>query len=127
MNHSERPSTIHVGAVSEFQNGDRRLVRYGATAIGIFRVGDDFVAYENLCPHQGGPVCEGRYFPLIEMKTTDDGRVTGEMHNKSKPNLVCPWHGWEYDLRTGEFSGNRNIRLRKFDVRIEEGQVYVAI
>lgn len=118
---------LHVGAVADFENGDRRLIRHGAIAIGIFRIDDGFVAYENNCPHQGGPVCEGRYFPLIKSVTTEDGRVLAEMHDKSKPHLVCPWHGWEYDLRTGEFGGNRNIRLRSFETRVEKGQVYVCV
>lgn len=127
MNQIGTPATLHVGAAAEFEDGDRRLVRYGVSAIAVFRIGGDFVSYENLCPHQGGPVCEGRFFPRIEAKYTPDGRATGEMHDTSKPHLVCPWHGWEFDLRTGEFAGNRAIRLRRYEVRVEEGQVYVVL
>jgi len=123
-----RPHTttrILVGAVGEFADGDRRLVRHENRTIGVFRVDDEFRAYDNNCLHQGGPVCEGRYFPRLRAVTTPDGRITGEMHDESEPHLVCPWHGWEYDLRTGEFCGDRQRRLRDYPVEIEEGQVYV--
>jgi nitrite reductase/ring-hydroxylating ferredoxin subunit len=49
------------------------------------------------------------------------------MHDESRPHLVCPWHGWEYDLGTGEFSGDRRLRLRGFEVQIDRDQVYVAV
>jgi nitrite reductase (NADH) small subunit len=64
---------------------------------------------------------------LVKAVTTDDGCVLAEMHDKSKPHLVCPWHGWEYDLRSGEFSGNRSVRLRSFEIRVDKGQVYVSV
>ena len=127
MPQSSVSTRIHAGAVGEFADGDRRLLQHDGRAIGVFRVGDEFRAYENICLHQGGPVCEGRYFPLMRAVTTPDGRLTGEMHDESRPHLVCPWHGWEYDLRSGEFSGDRRLRLRSFEVQIDGDQVYVAV
>jgi nitrite reductase (NADH) small subunit len=117
---------VHAGAVADFADGDRRLLRHGDQTVGVFRVGTEFHAYANTCLHQGGPVCEGRYFPRMKAVFTGDGRATGEMHDKSEPHLVCPWHGWEYDLRTGEFCGDRRMRLPRYEIQIEEGQVYVV-
>lgn len=121
------PSRVYVGSVAEFGEGDRRLVSAGTTTVGVFRVDDGFVAYENLCLHQGGPACEGRLFPRIVAEVTDEGRVVAERHDRETPHLVCPWHGWEYDLRTGVFAGDRSRRLRSFDVEVEGNDVYVTI
>jgi nitrite reductase/ring-hydroxylating ferredoxin subunit len=40
-------------------------------------------------------------------------------------HIVCPWHGWEYDLATGEFMGNRRWKLRKFETERRGDDVYV--
>ena len=117
----------HVGKVSEFEDGSRRLVPGMPYEIGIFRVGEDFHAYENRCVHQGGPVCEGRFFPRMTAIVNDGGQVLGERYSSGEPHLVCPWHGWEYDLRTGEFCGDRSIRLRRYPVEIEGEDVYVVV
>lgn len=119
------PTRVRAGAVGEFADGDRRLLEVEGRTVGVFRVDDEFRAYANICLHQGGPVCEGRYFPLMKAVSTPDGRVVGEMHDESEPHLVCPWHGWEYDLRTGEFCGDRTRKLRSYTVEVEGDDVYV--
>lgn len=118
---------IRVGAVSEFEEGARKLVPIGRDEIGVFRVEGTFVAYRNSCAHQGGPVCEGRFFPRVTALVTEGGLVAGERYDRAEPHLVCPWHGWEYDLRTGEFCGDRARRLRAYPVEVEGGDVYVVI
>lgn len=125
-----RPYTaerIRVGPAAEFAEGERVLVQAGGAVIGVFRVGDGFVAYENRCLHQGGPVCEGQYFPKVEAVVTDDGRVVGEHFVRDEPHLVCPWHGWEYDLRTGEAIADRRLRLRSYRVVVEGGDLHVLV
>ena len=42
-------------------------------------------------------------------------------------HIVCPWHGYEYDIETGAFPANRKMRLRKFEVTLRDGDVYVEI
>lgn len=118
---------IHVGAVAEFEEGSRKLVPNGRDEIGVFRVDGAFVAYRNSCAHQGGPVCEGRFFPRMTAVVTGDGLVHGERYDRSEPHLVCPWHGWEYDLKTGEFCGDRTRKLRAYQVEVEGDEVYVVI
>ena len=41
--------------------------------------------------------------------------------------IVCPWHGYEYNVRDGRHPGNKNIRLRPFKVEVKDGEVYVVI
>jgi nitrite reductase/ring-hydroxylating ferredoxin subunit len=44
-----------------------------------------------------------------------------EMH------FVCPWHGYEYDLKTGECIGNRKLKLKNYKVAVREGNIYVSV
>ncbi|WP_028923573.1 Rieske (2Fe-2S) protein [Pseudonocardia acaciae] len=118
---------VRVGSVHEFAEGHRVLVPHGRYAVGVFRVDGEFRAYRNVCLHQGGPVCEGRYFPLMTAVVDAGGRALGERYDESEPHLVCPWHGWEYDLRTGEFCGDRRRRLRSYPVTVEGEDVYVVL
>lgn len=127
MRRAHAAERIRVGRVADFTEGDRVLVETHDVVIGVFRVGDDFVAYENRCLHQGGPVCEGQYFPKVEAVVTGDGKVLGERFAKKEPHLVCPWHGWEYDLSTGEAIPDRRLRLRRYEVVTDGGDVYVLV
>ncbi len=47
------------------------------------------------------------------------------MFNHDEIHIVCPWHGWEYDIATGEMVADRNFRLRKYEVDIRGDEVYV--
>lgn len=116
---------VLAGRRSDFSDGDRVFVEVDRQRVGVFRVGDDFVAYLNVCPHQGGPVCEGQYFPEVTAEVGPRGELVQERLAYDKPHLVCPWHGWEYDIRTGEMAGDRRIRLRKFRVTVDGDDVYV--
>ncbi|MGH3585097.1 MAG: Rieske (2Fe-2S) protein [Pseudonocardia sp.] len=127
MTSSTTPTRVRAGAVRDFAEGDRVLVPNGDYTIGVFRVDGTFRAYDNICLHQGGPVCEGRYFPLMTAVIDEGGRVLGERYDESEPHLVCPWHGWEYDLRTGEFCGDRRRSLRTRPVVVEGEDVYVVL
>jgi nitrite reductase/ring-hydroxylating ferredoxin subunit len=87
---------IVVARVSDFPAGDRRIVRVGRRSIGVFHVGDKFYALNNHCPHQGGPLCLGR-----TASTTTSDRP-GDYQMRDDLFLACPWHGWEYDITTGQ-------------------------
>ena len=91
---------IMVGACSELADGDHRIVAVGELEVGIFRLGDRFVAYENRCPHHGGPVCQGKLFNRVEEIIMPDQTSRGLRFSKDR-HVVCPWHGYEFDLDTG--------------------------
>jgi len=116
-----------VAKLSEFKEGDRRIVFLKDMEIGVFRFDGRFYAYSNTCLHQGGPACEGLTIAKVEEKILADGTSRGLYFSESEMHFVCPWHGYEYDLRTGEFVGDRKKRLRKFEV-IEKGdEVFVVV
>ncbi len=97
---------VTVARVDDFPPGTARPVRAGEEEIALVRVGDDFYATEHACIHLKGPLGRGRV----------DGCV-----------LTCPWHGWQYDVRTGANLFDRAIRLKTYDVRVEDGEVRVSV
>jgi nitrite reductase/ring-hydroxylating ferredoxin subunit len=106
---------IVVSRVDEFPPGERRIIEAGRRSIGVFRIGDRFYAINNHCPHQGGPLCRGRTKAWV----TSAG--PGEYTMDSDEALIaCPWHGWEYDLETGQsFLGPGEPPVRTYDVSVE--------
>ena len=114
-----------VGKVSEFKDGDRRIVFVGDNEIGVFRENGTFYAYSNYCLHQGGPACEGLTIAKVEERLMPDMTSKGLYFSDTELHFVCPWHGYEYDLKTGECVSDRKLKLRKYEV-IEKGdEVYV--
>ena len=114
-----------VAKTSELQDGDRRIVTAGPREIGVIFKGGAYYAYSNICLHQGGPACEGlmieNVVDIIDPDRTYEGQSFGdEMH------FVCPWHGWEYDLKTGEVIGDRKQKLRKYEVVQRGDEIYVV-
>ena len=93
-----------VARVGELVEGRAKLVQVLGVELGIFRVGDQYRAYHNLCPHAGAPVC--------------GGRVAGTV-------LRCPWHGWEFDLQTGAGLNNPAARLQSYPVVADGDRLFV--
>ena len=74
-------------------------------------------ALENRCPHQGGPLCQGRVAPWARSSGPGDFQLDAEASL-----LACPWHGWEYDLATGQsFMGPGEPGVKSYDVDVEPG------
>jgi len=94
--------------------------------LGLFRVGDAEVrAYLNLCPHQGGPVGSGGLFPAVRAEVRD--RRLCEYHDPETMVVACPWHGWEFDARTGTSLADPARRLRGFPATVDAGEVIVVL
>jgi nitrite reductase (NADH) small subunit len=118
---------IAVGAFSEIADGDYRIFAIDeGTEVGIFRIGDRVVAYENVCPHAGGPVCQGRIFNRVEELLTPDMKSLG-LRYSTRRNIVCPWHGYEFDIETGCHPGDRKVQLTPVEVDVRDGQIYVTL
>jgi len=93
--------------LEEINPGQPTLVEVDGVRVVLARVGDQVYAFGDSCAHQGGPLHEGR--------------LTGT-------RLACPWHGWMYDVRTGQcaFPG-RGASVRAYKVRIDGGLVWVDV
>jgi nitrite reductase (NADH) small subunit len=103
------------------------ILRAGGYEIGVFRVPDGYRAYENVCLHQGGPVCTGIVIGKVEQVLRDDKTVAFERESTDELHVSCPWHGWEYDLASGECATDRRLRLRSFEVELEDGELFVRV
>ena len=115
-----------VGKISEFKDGDRRIVFIGDREIGVFRDKGQFFAYSNTCLHQAGPACEGMIIAKVEEKLRPDKTSAGLFFSDTERHFVCPWHGYEYDIKTGEFVGDRKQKLRAYKVVQRGDDVYVV-
>ena len=116
-----------VGKVSEMKDGDRRIVFVGDQEIGVFRHEGQYYAYSNFCLHQGGPACEGLIMHQVEDVIGPDKTWVGQKFSDSQINFVCPWHGYEYDIKTGECAADRRLRLKKYNVVRRGDDVFVTI
>jgi len=118
---------VFVAKAAELSDGDRKVVRYGHEEIGVFRWDGALYAYSNFCLHQGGPACQGLVMHEMEQVVDDAEKWCQLQLSADLITFVCPWHGWEYDLKTGEFVGNRKLKLRRYPVRESQGDVFVAV
>ena len=85
-----------VARTGDLPPGQRLLVQLRGRPVVIFNLEGEFFALLDRCPHQGGPLSEGRLVGLTE------SRQPGCYHWSRQNEIVrCPWHGWEFDIRTG--------------------------
>ena len=114
-----------VSKAAEMPDGDRRIVTAGRHEIGVFHKDGAYYAYSNYCVHAGGPACEGlminRVVDIIAPDRTYEGQTFSD-----ELNFVCPWHGYEYDIKTGECVGNRRLKLRKYEVVRRGDDIFVV-
>ncbi len=118
---------VRVCEAAAFEDPGRKVVEVEGLEVGVFRLGNEFFAYENRCPHLEGPVCQGKILPLALEAVASDGTSSGRVFSKTQMNVICPWHGFEFDIRTGQHPTNPKVRLRRIPVRVIDGEVYVAV
>jgi nitrite reductase/ring-hydroxylating ferredoxin subunit len=116
-----------VGSLAEFAEGDRRVVKCGEAEIGVFRIDGQFYAWHNSCGHLGGPVCQGRIMRKVIEPVDGENRVRALEYDATELHIVCPWHGYEFSIRTGRHPGHSHLRLRKATVKLRDGEVYVVL
>ena len=111
-------TTRHVVAkVGEIPIGGKKLTSIKGRDIGVFNVNGEFFALLNKCPHAGASLCHGRIIGLAEANEPGQYRLSrkGEM-------LRCPWHGWEFDIRTGQsWCEPAKVRARAYQTEIAAG------
>ncbi len=64
----------------------------------------------NQCAHRGGPICQGRIYRRVVEPVDGEPKTRTLRHDSVAKNIVCPWYGWEFDLRTGAPPGRRQVR-----------------
>ncbi len=95
---------VRIGGVQELpEAGQAKEFTCGAQTICVANVEGKYLAVDNVCPHRGGPLGQG----IVE-----------------GTKIVCPWHGWEFELTTGNNPFTPNLSVPAYDLKIEEGSIY---
>jgi nitrite reductase (NADH) small subunit len=118
-------SEIHVGQASDLVDGQRLMVRLDGRDVFIFEREGRLYAFENLCLHMGGPVGEGILIGKVEAILDENRAHVRDRFSPTEIHLVCPWHGWEYDIETGECAANRRLKLRRYQAVQRGEDIYV--
>ena len=99
------PKFVKVATVDEVQPGTGKLVRAHDKPIALFNVDGTLYAVNQVCPHEGGPLAEGA--------------VNGTV-------VTCPWHGWTFDVRTGEPDHPGGHAVSAYEVRLEGQDILIG-
>jgi 3-phenylpropionate/trans-cinnamate dioxygenase ferredoxin subunit len=110
--------TRHVVAtVDEIAPGHSKLVSVKGREIGVFNVRGSFYALANRCPHAGGALCEGEVVGLVQSDGPGQYKIV-----RNGEFVRCPWHGWEYEISTGQsWCDPKTLTIRQFPVTVEPG------
>jgi nitrite reductase (NADH) small subunit len=95
---------IKLATKSQIPVGKAIIVREGGTEIALFNIDGQIYALENVCPHMGGPLGEG-----------DIDQCT----------VTCPWHGWQFDVRSGECENMPGENAKRFEIAVEGDDIYL--
>jgi nitrite reductase/ring-hydroxylating ferredoxin subunit len=110
-----------VAAVHDLPPGSRKLVNVKGRPIAVFNVAGEFYGLLNRCPHQGGALCEGIVTGLVLADSPGEYRIErdGEI-------IRCPWHGWEFDIKTGQsWCAPDKFGARQYVVEVAPGEELV--
>ena len=100
------PTLTKVAKKADIPPGTGKVVETGGKTIAVFNCDGTFYAVDNRCKHRGGPLGEG---------------------SLSATTVTCPWHGWEYDVTSGECQMDPSIKVQKFDVKVEGEDIFISI
>ena len=78
----------------------------GDRIVALYNVDGQFYALDGVCPHQGGPLGKGTLTGCI---------------------VICPWHGWQYNVQDGQHQTNKAIRHLSFPIKVEQEVIYVQL
>ena len=122
-----REAELFVAARDRLRDGTRLLVEVQGKEIAVFEHQGTVYAYENRCVHQGGPVCEGVLVGQVQRILDAEQRDCGGAISDTEIHLVCPWHGWEFDLSTGRSIAYPSLALRRFEVVERDDQIFLVV
>ena len=117
---------VAVAQSDDIPDRGRLVVDVAGVEIGIFRLDGCLYAWENVCAHAGGPVCQGKMINRVIERLDGKKRSLGDDWGASM-HIVCPWHGYEYDLRTGRHPADPMSQLRAVVVEETNGEILVEL
>ena len=122
-------SKHRVAKIADLPPGERKIVTVNNREIGILNVDGILYALRNICPHRLGPICKGRVRPLVVWEGGEvcNGRFTDIGHERENEIIKCPWHNWEFDLKTGKSITDDDLRVRTYRVEAEGDDVVLYL
>lgn len=93
-------------AAADVPAGSGKEFAVSGRIVALFNVDGEFFAIDGICAHQGGPLAKGELVDHV---------------------VTCPWHGWQYDVSSGQHCLNPRICQTKFEVKVEAGDVFVRV
>ena len=104
-----------VATTDEIPPGSCKIVEIKGRSIGVFNVHGDYYALRNRCPHEGAPLCAGPVTGLRQADTPGNYK-----YSRAGEIIRCPWHGWEFDIKTGQsWFDPAKVRVRPYPVTVE--------
>ncbi|GAA3413456.1 Rieske (2Fe-2S) protein [Paenibacillus hodogayensis] len=115
--------TVHyVAEADDIAEGKRIIVEVEGRSIGVYRVKGELYALHNRCPHEGAQLCKGRI-----CGTTLPSPVYEYEYGRHGELVRCPWHGWEFEIKTGKSVFSDKVRTRSYKVRVDAGKVGIVL
>ena len=97
---------VRVVGVSDLKPGENKVVEVNGEQVALFNVDGEFFAISNTCAHRGGPLGEGY--------------LEGDV-------VTCPWHGWRFNVKTGNNAIMPNMKVQNYQVKVEGNDVLVSL
>jgi nitrite reductase/ring-hydroxylating ferredoxin subunit len=97
---------VKMATLDELPPGGSKEVEYKGRIVALFNVNGAITAIDGICPHQGGPLA--------------DGPIQGQC-------VTCPWHGWQFDVVSGQCDVNKKVKQDVFEVKVEGTDVLVNV
>ena len=105
-----------MGVPADIPEGTRKIIQIASREIGVFNIKGEFHALLNVCPHRGAPLCTGRLRPRVEYQGSEF------VYSENDQVLKCPWHQWEFSVKTGE-ALDGDLVASTYDITVEEGRL----
>lgn len=99
---------IEVAPCEELRDGAIYKVEHGDRVVAVVKLDEEYYALDGVCGHAGGPLCSG--------EVDREGKI-----------LACPWHGWEYDITTGQCLFDDSLKQKMYPLEVRDGHVFVDI
>ena len=115
----------YVGKTAEFKDGDRRIIFAGENEIGVFRHEGAVLRLQQFLPAPGRPRLRRPHHRQGRGAAPARQDLARPLLLRQRDAFVCPWHGYEYDMKTGECVSDRKLKLRKYKVVEKGDEVYV--
>lgn len=106
-----------VATVGEVAPGTSKLVNVKGRDVALFNVDGHYYAFFNRCPHAGASLCAGKIVHRVTSSEPGTYRLEPDL-----TMLRCPWHGWQFDIRTGQaWCDPETLKVRNYPVAVEHG------